>query len=199
MAVGAEQDGLDQPHSAADHHDLHGGHDPTPEHSAKHAILKIKASQSSEAKHMASVARHLEAVPGAVHHRGSNSGTNTSQVSDKASDTTAAEDVTEDSSEDGPNESRVVIKSRLLPTDVFGKGSPTLRKREEGQPHTNVNITDHPPARSGILDIVITHFDAENVDQMIDYWLNFLQSKKVCFIPFLFSLCKGILANQPSS
>ena len=132
---------------------------------------------------MASVARHLEAVPGAVHHRGSNSGTNTSQVSDKASDTTAAEDVAEDSSEDGPDESTVLLKSRLLPTDVFGKGSPTLRKREEGQPHTNVNITAHPPARSGVLDIVITHFDAENVNQMIDYWLNFLQSKKVSSRP----------------
>ena len=77
----------------------------------------------------------------------------------------------------------LLLKTRLRPHDVLGKGSgpeqPGMARLEQGQKHTHINInTSNTPKRSRILDIVITHYSPDVTEQMVDYWLEFLQSKK---------------------
>ena len=88
-----------------------------------------------------------------------------------------------DSQDEHKHAEGLVLKTRLRPHDVLGKGSgaeqPGMPRLEQGQQHTHININNSDtPKRSGILDIVITHYSPDVTEQMVDYWLEFLQSKK---------------------
>ena len=88
-----------------------------------------------------------------------------------------------DSQDEHKQADALLLKTRLRPHDVLGKGSgpeqPGMARLEHGQKHTHINInTSDTPKRSRILDIVITHYSPDVTEQMVDYWLEFLQSKK---------------------
>ena len=86
--------------------------------------------------------------------------------------------------EDKDEEETVVVKSRLRPMDVFHKGAgennTLAAKVMKGTHHQQkYNITELRLKRTRNLDVVITHFDPSRTEQMVDYWLAFLQRKRV--------------------
>lgn len=83
--------------------------------------------------------------------------------------------------------STILVKARLRPNDVLGKGGkrkdPHAKLLPKGHKHTSKDGTEMRVKRSGVLDVVLAHHDLERTDQMVDYWLAFLQLEKVILKP----------------